>query len=78
VPAPEREAVAPAPAAAAPASERRPADDVVGRFVPSAEWQEVPDGLAVPPGGEYRLELGGKVYARWPEAVAPGPGLRSR
>ncbi|HEX2326552.1 MAG TPA: serine/threonine protein kinase, partial [Chloroflexota bacterium] len=24
---------------------------------------------AVPPGGEYRLELGGLVYARWPASA---------
>lgn len=77
-PAPEEEAVAPAPGASARAAERRPADDVVERFVPSTEWQEVPAGMAVPPGGEYRLELGGKVYARWPEAVAPAPPRGSR
>ncbi len=40
-------------------------------FVPSGEWQEVPAGTAVPPGGEYRLELGGKVYARWPAPIPP-------
>lgn len=77
-PAPEEDAVAPAPTAAAGTPERRPAEDVVGPFVPSTEWQEVPAGLAVPPGGEYRLELGGKVYARWPEPVAPALGRRSR
>jgi hypothetical protein len=43
-----------------------------GRFVPGREWQEVPGGTAVPPGGEYRLELGGKTFARWPTG-APGP-----
>lgn len=74
----EDDAVDVALTASSPATERRPADDVVGRFVPSTEWQEVPAGMAVPPGGEYRLELGGKVYARWPEAVAPAPGHRSR
>ncbi len=36
------------------------------RFRPTATWQEVPPGTAVPPGGEYRMELGGKVFARWP------------
>ncbi|HEX2516933.1 MAG TPA: DUF4388 domain-containing protein [Chloroflexota bacterium] len=40
-----------------------------GRFVPSTVWQVVPAGTAVPPGGEYRLELGGLVYARWPASA---------
>jgi hypothetical protein len=35
-------------------------------FTPSEDWQEIPDDIAVPPGGEYRLELGGKRYGRWP------------
>jgi Domain of unknown function (DUF4388) len=48
-----------------------------GGFRPAPYWQEVPQGVAVPPGGEYRMELGGKVYARWPrltgEPDAAGP-----
>ena len=49
-------------------------------FVPSTVWQVVPAGTAVPPGGEYRLELGGHVYARWPASAlaalsaVPPPG----
>jgi hypothetical protein len=36
-------------------------------FTPSADWQEIPDGCAVPPGGEYRLDMAtGRNYARWP------------
>jgi len=36
-------------------------------FVPSAEWQEIPDGYPCPPGGEYRLDFAtGKNWARWP------------
>jgi hypothetical protein len=44
------------------------------RFRPTAAWQEVPPGTAVPPGGEYRMELGGKVFARWP---SPPPEAES-
>ena len=38
-------------------------------FMPSADWQEIPEDIAVPPGGEYRLDLGpgGKRYGRWPK-----------
>ena len=69
---------APAGAGAAPpapdAPERAPAGGP--RFRPTAAWQEVPPGTAVPPGGEYRMELGGKVLARWPRPppeAAPAP-----
>jgi hypothetical protein len=35
-------------------------------FVPSAEWQEVPDGTILPNGGEYRFDQkSGKNFARW-------------
>ena len=56
---------APAGAGAAPPAGR-----------PTAAWQEVPPGTTVPPGGEYRMELGGKVFARWPRPppeAAPAP-----
>jgi hypothetical protein len=42
------------------------------RFRPTATWQEVPPGTAVPPGGEYRMELGGRVLARWPDSPPEG------
>lgn len=43
-------------------------------FEPSAEWQEVPPDVAVPPGGEYRLDMaGGKTFARWPGMATPAP-----
>ncbi|MGH2354511.1 MAG: DUF4388 domain-containing protein [Chloroflexota bacterium] len=70
---------APAPTAAihmppsTATAEGRPAPASPARFVPSPEWQEVPPGTAVPPGGEYRMELGGKVYARWPDSDAGSP-----
>jgi hypothetical protein len=75
-PAAPPEAVAGAPVAAppppvpvpAPAPPARPQ-----RFRPTRHWQEVPQGTPVPPGGEYRMELGGKVYARWPD-LPPEPG----
>ena len=53
------------------APERAPAGGP--RFRPTATWQEVPPGTAVPPGGEYRMELGGKVFARWPAAPRRPP-----
>jgi len=35
-------------------------------FIPSKDWQDVPDGIAVPPGGEYRINMGtGLSQARW-------------
>ncbi len=37
-------------------------------FVPSAEWQRVPDGYPCPPGGEFRLDFAtGINWGRWPE-----------
>lgn len=36
-------------------------------FTPSAEWQEILDDTPLPPGGEYKLVLGGKRFARWPD-----------
>lgn len=40
-------------------------------FVPSPEWQEIPEGAAVPPGGEYRMDMTtGRNYARWPDPEA--------
>jgi hypothetical protein len=57
-----------APEAAPAASGGAPALPARARpFRPTRDWQEVPRGTAVPPGGEYRMELGGKVYARWPD-----------
>jgi hypothetical protein len=35
-------------------------------FVPSAEWQEVPEGVVMPNGGTFRMNLQtGKNEARW-------------
>jgi hypothetical protein len=72
--APPDTAAPPAPAApasgAAPAPAPPPARP--GPFRPSRSWQEVPPGTPVPPGGEYRMQLGGKVYARWPD-LPPDP-----
>jgi Domain of unknown function (DUF4388) len=77
--APPRAAPAPPETPAPPEAPDPPGPPLVGepepppaaprpRFRPSRSWQEVPPGTPVPPGGEYRLELGGKVYARWPDA----------
>jgi hypothetical protein len=41
-------------------------------FVPSGVWQEVPEGTAIPRGGDIRMEPGGKVFARWPD-LHPAP-----
>lgn len=39
-------------------------------FVPSEEWQVVPEGMAVPPGGEYNLNPEtGQTMARWPKNI---------
>lgn len=44
-------------------------------FTPSAEWQEIPDGYACPPGGEFRLDFTtGRNWARWPEVAAVSGG----
>ncbi len=41
-------------------------------FVPSTQWQDVPDNVAVPPGGEYRVDIEtGCRQARWDNP--PGP-----
>jgi hypothetical protein len=58
----------------APPAPDAPASALAGgpRFRPTAAWQEVPPGTAVPPGGEYRMELGGKVFARWPSPPPAG------
>ena len=37
----------------------------VGKFIPTKEWQEVPEGVGVPPGLEIRMDLAsGKNFAR--------------
>src|SRR5271166_2482915 len=42
-------------------------------FVPSTDWQEVPDGIVLPNGFEVRMNFAtGKNEARWDEPV-PGP-----
>ena len=49
--------VATKPHAAVPAS--------IGKFIPTKEWQEVPEGVGVPPGLEIRMDLAsGKNFAR--------------
>jgi hypothetical protein len=36
-------------------------------FTPSHEWQHIPDGTAVPPGGEFNMNMEtGKNMGRWP------------
>ena len=41
-------------------------------FIPSTEWQVVPEGVAVPPGGEYRANMATHISeARWDNP--PGP-----
>jgi putative DNA primase/helicase len=45
------------------------------RFIPSTEWQEVPDWAVLPNGGEYRVDTAtGKSWARWNDPV-PGPEM---
>ena len=40
-------------------------------FTPSEKWQVVPQGQAVPPGGEFKLDLKtGESLARWPKDIA--------
>jgi hypothetical protein len=42
-------------------------------FIPSSEWQEVPDGYPCPPGGEFRMDFKtGKNWARWRTATMAG------
>lgn len=41
-------------------------------FIPSKEWQDIPDHLVMPNGGEYKATLGGGKQARW-TAEVPGP-----
>ena len=36
-----------------------------GRFIPSKEWQLVPEGTVIPPGAEIRMNLQGVTEARW-------------
>lgn len=44
------------------------------RFVPSSEWQDLPDGFACPPGVEWRTNLTtGTSQVRWPD-LAPVAG----
>jgi hypothetical protein len=41
-------------------------------FVPSTQWQDVPDGIAVPPGGEYKINPNtGLRQARWDNPPPP-------
>lgn len=54
-----------------PQSESVKAQGQNTRFVPSTDWQEIPEGTVLPNGGEYRFDQStGKNYARWsPENV---------
>jgi hypothetical protein len=46
-----------------------------GQFTPSAEWQDLPDGYACPPGVEWRTNLTtGTNQVRWPEMAAVSGG----
>jgi hypothetical protein len=41
-------------------------------FVPSAEWQIVPDGFPCPPGGEFNMNFQtGITLGRWPALATP-------
>ncbi len=49
-------------------------------FTPSSEWQLVPEGTAVPPGGDFRMDMeSGQNFGRWPDLsptpLAPPPPL---
>jgi hypothetical protein len=45
------------------------------QFTPSAEWQDLPDGYACPPGVEWRTNLTtGTSQVRWPEMAAVSGG----
>jgi hypothetical protein len=42
------------------------------KFTPSTEWQEIPEGIVLPNGGEYRFDQRtGKNYARWKSENLP-------
>lgn len=41
-------------------------------FVPSSEWQKIPDGVSLPTGGEI-AERNGLRYIRWPKGELPTP-----
>lgn len=46
---------------------------MIENFVPSTQWQDVPDWAILPNGGEYRMDFAsGKNQVRWNEPV-PGP-----
>ncbi len=53
-------------------------------FTLTDEWQEVPEGVAVPPGGEYKLDMqAGKTFARKQQKPAdvdqkPDSGTRNK
>jgi hypothetical protein len=43
-------------------------------FVPSSEWQVVPDGYPCPPSGEFRMDFAtGTNWGRWPCLGGGGP-----
>ncbi len=53
-----------------PTEEPAPAPPIpvsAGPFVPSSEWQTIPDGYPCPPGGEFKMNLQtGVNMGRWP------------
>ena len=39
-------------------------------FSPSPNWQEVPEGVVIPPGADVRMDMTtGKNFARWPDGA---------
>jgi hypothetical protein len=48
----------------------RRAPGPVAAFIPSAEWQVVPDGYVCPPGGEFNMNVRtGVILGRWPRTA---------
>ena len=42
-------------------------------FTLSPDWQEVPEGVAIPPGADIRMDMGtGRSYARWHDSSRGG------
>lgn len=40
------------------------------QFTPSPDWEEVPEGVAIPPGADVRMDMAtGKNFARWPDGA---------
>jgi hypothetical protein len=67
-PAPELGAMPETPQGFEPAREAAAAKT----FVPSTQWQEIPEGTVLPNGGEYRFDqASGKNFARWNQENLP-------